>query len=67
MKRVAAKFGVEEDLTLRPTAKGLLGVDKPVEVVLLAAEVGEDGGDGKNWQDDVKQMHYLAGVGRLQY
>ena len=49
MKRVAGKFRVEQDLALRPAGKGLLGVYKPVEVVLLAAQVGEDGGDGKNW------------------
>ena len=48
MKRVAGECWVEEDLTLCPAPKGLVGVEQPVVVVLLAAQVSGDGGEAKN-------------------
>jgi hypothetical protein len=67
VKRVAGESCVEEDLTLCPAPKGLVGVEQPVVVVLLAAQVGGDGGEAKNGINNAEKEKNMHGVCALRY
>ena len=59
---MAGECWVEEDLTLCPAPKGLVGVEQPVVVVLLAAQVRGDrreAENGRNNGEKEKNMHGL--------
>ena len=67
MKRVAGECWVEEDLTLCPAHKGLVGVEQPVVVVLLAAQVGGDGREAKNGRNNGEKEKNTHGLYALCY
>ena len=67
MKRVAGECWVEEDLTLCPAHKGLVGVEQPVVVVLLAAQVSGDGREANNGRNNGEKEKIMHGVYELLY